>query len=71
MIDGYPAMPLHPTDNSSGVCLRDYFAALAMQAIIIANKGLENVTPQGAAELATRFADALLVKLYDDHNSGR
>lgn len=67
----YPALPLQPTFNSEGeICneryeyeglsKREYFAAKAMQSVIMLQK---DQSFQNVAELALNFADAMLTEL--------
>jgi hypothetical protein len=55
---GGPAFPTERAmpEQRSGMTLRDYFAAKAMQAMV----PLEGVKPQIAASIAYTFADAML-----------
>jgi hypothetical protein len=58
-MNGGPAFPYvcgEKFDYGTGMSLRDYFAAKAMQAMV----PLERVTPQVAASIAYTFADAML-----------
>jgi hypothetical protein len=57
-MSGGPAFPTERAlpEQRSGMTLRDYFAAKAMQAMV----PLERVTPQVAASIAYTFADAML-----------
>ena len=45
---------------STGMTLRDYFAAKAMQGYLSDSEWLAEVSPQGTAEAAYRVADAML-----------
>lgn len=67
----YPAFPLQPTFNSEGqicnesfkyegVSKREYFAAKAMQSVIMLQK---DQSFENDAELAVKYADALLAEL--------
>jgi hypothetical protein len=57
---GGPAFPT-PAHNlqNDGMTLRDYFAGLAMQSLILGLTGHDNEIPD-TAEDAYRFADAML-----------
>jgi hypothetical protein len=57
-MSGGPAFPTERAlpEQRSGMTLRDYFAAKAMQAMV----PLDGVTPQVAASIAYTFADAML-----------
>jgi hypothetical protein len=56
----YPYMHKHPTSGqtteSEGMDLRDWFAGLAMQALL----GYEESTLQNDAEVAYKMADAMM-----------
>ena len=59
---GGPAFPAHHfdmTEGEHGMTLRDYFAAKAMQSLILGLTGHDNEIPD-TAEDAYRFADAML-----------
>jgi len=62
---GGPAFPVQSVyiedqeTNSHGMSLRDYFAAKAMQSIILGLTGHDNEIPD-TSEDAYRFADAML-----------
>lgn len=59
--DGGPAFPDGGQyDYTGGMTLRDYFAAKAIQAIIIGNSADECVMGIGAAKDAYAVADAML-----------
>lgn len=61
--DGGPAYPIPGLQNDAdfnGMTLRDYFAAKAMQAIIIGNGADECALGLGAAKDAYAMADAML-----------
>jgi hypothetical protein len=64
MNTGGPAFPFAPSSthfSGSGMTLRDYFAAKAMQGLIEATVGPETVwTPDELAESAYVMADAML-----------
>jgi hypothetical protein len=55
---GGPAFPTH-LNLTQGMTLRDYFAAKAMQSIILGLTGRDNEIPD-TSEDAYRFADAML-----------
>ena len=62
---GGPAFPLHPSAdcryNESGMTLRDYFAAKAMQGILAATLTPNTIWSQDeVAETAYTVADAML-----------
>jgi hypothetical protein len=62
---GGPAFPLQSigpdfAPGYSGMTLRDYFAAKAMQGYLGSPEWLREVSPQGTAEAAYRVADAML-----------
>ena len=73
--DGGPAFPhtrvysdtpndlMHQYLPMSGMTLRDYFAAKAMQAVIAAsdNEAVEKSGPGSIADIAYEFADAMLL----------
>lgn len=62
MNDGGPAFP-NAIDNSGGISVRDYFAAKAMNALIIDKDELGILLHKGAewiSEEAYRLADAML-----------
>ena len=59
---GGPAFPVPDIDGSKvceGMTLRDYFAAKAMQSLILGLTGHDNEIPD-TAEDAYEFADAML-----------
>jgi hypothetical protein len=63
--DGGPAFPVTRDDMAQndawgGMTLRDYFAAKAMQGIIIGNRADESALTIGAAKDAYAVADAML-----------
>ena len=77
IIDGGPAFPeirIRGGDNYNtpqkvyypGMSLRDYFAAKAMQAIIIGNGADESALGTGAAKDAYAMADAMLKARKED-----
>lgn len=64
MNDGGPAFPVitgHSSLNSSGMTLRDYFAAKAMQGVY-ANPELSGLTAEHTATWAYAGADAMLAE---------
>lgn len=65
--DGGPAFPAEDDDMNftTGMTLRDYFAAKAMAAIITAewDYNYMRITNQSAAREAVNFADALIAEL--------
>jgi hypothetical protein len=59
-----PAFPQHPdfhTDDKSGMTLRDYFAAKALEGQINTAYSYAVSNKQEAAEIAYAFADAMLI----------
>lgn len=64
MNDGGPAFPLSERDSfvHCGMSLRDYFAAKAMQSIIVSMSGSINglTNPKNASDEAYQFADWML-----------
>jgi hypothetical protein len=62
---GGPAFPVQSVyiedqeTNSHGMTLRDYFAAKAMQSLVLMSTGEDNEIPD-AAEAAYWYADAML-----------
>lgn len=76
-MDDTLAFPFTPTDRSGqcgeahpGMLLRDYFAAKAMQAIIIGNRADECALGIGAAKDAYAVADAMLAVRSDPAQNG-
>lgn len=59
-----PASPDHAFRLASGMSLRDYFAAKAMQGLILNSQGTQGydfaLIQSTGAELAYEFADAML-----------
>lgn len=65
--DGGPAFPLGASEYAghgpqAGMTLRDYFAAKAMQAIVIGNNADECTMGAGCAADAYNLADAMLAE---------
>lgn len=64
--DGGPAFPLHNHGvqtlgmHLSGMTLRDYFAAKAMQGLIAGSNPEHSINLHGAAEWSYKMADAML-----------
>ena len=59
--DGGPAFPRdHASDGHNGMTLRDYFAAMAMQAVATNPTGAESFTFDERAKWAYQQADAML-----------
>ncbi len=59
--DGGPAFPSRPADMESGMTLRDYFAAKAMQGLLAQSNGTALSSDVSiAAEYAYKTADAML-----------
>jgi hypothetical protein len=59
--DGGPAFPTNQCNQ--GVSKRDYFAAMAMQAILSHYEAYSDMSDEHVAENACEVADALLAKL--------
>ena len=74
--NGGPAFPnwegKHYTDQRphNGMSLRDYFAAKAMQAIVIGNRADQCVMGAGCAADAYQLADAMLAARDSAGNAG-
>jgi hypothetical protein len=68
MDPNYPAFPCDETANinqQTGMSLREYFAAKAMQGLLAAYAGKELLLPsdETAARKAVAYADALIAEL--------
>lgn len=59
--DGGPAFPM-PPDGDRGMSLRDYFAALAMQAILRNSAESYSASASGVAEKAYMMADGMIAE---------
>lgn len=62
---GGPAFPRGEIESAKGMSLRDYFAAKAMEAIIIGNSALSVCCREGAIGVskdAYKLADAMLAE---------
>jgi len=57
--DGYPAFPVQQYADYSGMSLRDYFAANALEGMIAGSQGLA-ITTEQFAEQSYKLADAML-----------
>ncbi len=62
----WPAFPCNSpdgVDSFSGITVREYFAAKAMQSLIISTQDISFVTPEILVAEACNYADALLKEL--------